>query len=283
MLAFTPSQCDALPTRADLGRRDLPDPDVHHTDDMALFRSTRPSCSRPAAAPRASGWSSPPGSPPGVVGTTNALRVHVVGDADLSPGCPSALLGRAAGRQPRAVRARRYAVRAPCRGGGMADTEHSKCFAARACGFKSRSRHQDLAPIGRPMRSAMSTPVATAASGSSWRRTRRSSVLISSRCSAEAGYDVVGQASNGEQAVDHDARADSGPGHHGRQDARHGRLTAAERDRQAADLPGHHADRLQSDRARRAGPRRRRDGLRRQALHGCRCRPGDRHRPVALG
>ena len=82
------------------------------------------------------------GSPPGIPGSTNALRVHHVGDAvnkvapayeelDNPPSGPDS----PARRRPRAVprccgrACPGYAVAAPGRGGGMADTGHSKCSA----------------------------------------------------------------------------------------------------------------------------------------------------------
>jgi CheY-like chemotaxis protein len=71
---------------------------------------------------------------------------------------------------------------------------------------------------------------------------------------AEQGYEVVGQASDGQQAVAlaEQLRPDLAifdvkmPVMDG--------LAAAEADRQPAHLPGHHAHRLQPEGARRAGP-----------------------------
>ena len=57
----------------------------------------------------------------------------------------------------------------------------------------------------RPHRARADVPAATVdrrAPASSSPRTRRSSGSTSSRCCGEQGYDVVGQASNGEQAVE---------------------------------------------------------------------------------
>ncbi|MBK8727984.1 MAG: response regulator [Tetrasphaera sp.] len=63
----------------------------------------------------------------------------------------------------------------------------------RACGFKSRSRHQDLAPIG-PGGPVTAKRILVAEDEAIIR-------LDLAEMLTEAGYDVVGQASNGEQAV----------------------------------------------------------------------------------
>ena len=95
------------------------------------------------------------------------------------------------------------------------------------------------------------------------------------------GYDVVGQAGDGEQAVAMaiELRPDivimdvKMPVMDG--------ITRRRADRQGADLPGRHAHGVQPDRARRAGPRRRRHGLHRQAVHGRRRHPGASTSPLS--
>ena len=69
-----------LATRAGVGHRDLPRPDgpAHRPDGPA----GRQVAARLRAGPRrATSSSSSPGSPPGIPGSTNALRVHKMGDA----------------------------------------------------------------------------------------------------------------------------------------------------------------------------------------------------------
>ena len=84
------------------------------------------------------------GSPPGIPGSTNALRVHKMGDAinKVAPAYEdlerltalAARYGRWRGAMPCALVCCSRTVRRPAqagsrRSGGMADTEHSKCSA----------------------------------------------------------------------------------------------------------------------------------------------------------
>ena len=71
---------DPQPARADLGRRDLPRRATPGTPTRWRCRSTR-CCWRPVASSRATTWSSSPARPPASPGSTNALRVHRIGDA----------------------------------------------------------------------------------------------------------------------------------------------------------------------------------------------------------
>ena len=70
-----------LAAGADLGRRDLPRAaHVEHTDEMVRQVDLQLIPDRPGR-PRATASSSSPASPPGIPGSTNALRVHRIGDA----------------------------------------------------------------------------------------------------------------------------------------------------------------------------------------------------------
>ena len=79
MLAFTPNQCDPQPAGADLGRRDLPRADARHTDEMAMqVDEVLLAAGRVVEGDNVIIVA---GSPPGIPGSTNALRVHRIGDA----------------------------------------------------------------------------------------------------------------------------------------------------------------------------------------------------------
>ena len=81
MLAFTPEQADAHPARPDLGHRDLPRRRRRGTPTRWPCRSTR-RCSPPAGVLKEGDLVViVAGSPPGIPGSTNALRVHRIGDA----------------------------------------------------------------------------------------------------------------------------------------------------------------------------------------------------------
>ncbi len=80
VLAFTPEAQTRSQLALSLGRRDVQDRlgRAHRRDGRA--RSTS-SCSTSAGSRRATWWSSSPARPPGIPGSTNALRVHRMGDA----------------------------------------------------------------------------------------------------------------------------------------------------------------------------------------------------------
>ena len=93
---------------------------------------------------------------------------------------------------------------------------------------------------------------------------------------AEEGYDVVGQAGDGEQAVALAEELATRPGDPRREDAGARRHRGGRADRRPADRAGGDADGVLPARPRRAGPRRRRDGVPGQALLAV--RPGAGHR-----
>ena len=117
-------------------------------------------CWSPAAASRATRVVIVAGSPPGIPGSTNALRVHHVGDAvnkvapayedlDGPTSGPDARAGTgtALTRGGAVPAARRwYAFAAPA---GVVEWQTrgtQNALPERACGFKSRPRHEDLGP-----------------------------------------------------------------------------------------------------------------------------------------
>jgi pyruvate kinase len=131
----SPPARHAQPARPGLGHRDLPRAKVEHTDEMAdagraslLLAEGR--CVEGDLIVMVAG------SPPGIPGSTNMMRVHRVGDRATPTRSSTRTytersvseLGRAADHQW-ASAARGYAGHAPSRGGGMADTGHSKCSA----------------------------------------------------------------------------------------------------------------------------------------------------------
>ena len=148
------------PARADLGRRDVPRRRRHaHRRDGDAGR--RGACWTPAACVEGDKVVIVAGSPPGIPGSTNALRVHRIGDAD-QPGRArrTSDIDRHAGPDPAGTGTARVAAvryRAPgcCRrtgrGGGMADTGTQNALLARACGFKSRSHWSTTARSARPL------------------------------------------------------------------------------------------------------------------------------------
>ena len=70
----------AQPARAGVGRRDVPHAATSSTPTRWSARSTR-RCSTPAGWPRGDLVVIVAGSPPGIPGSTNAMRVHRIGDA----------------------------------------------------------------------------------------------------------------------------------------------------------------------------------------------------------
>ena len=80
VLAFTPEAPDPLAARPDLGRRDLQDRRRSSTPTRWSPRSTS-SCSTSAGSQKGDLVVIIAGSPPGIPGSTNALRVHRMGDA----------------------------------------------------------------------------------------------------------------------------------------------------------------------------------------------------------
>ena len=118
---------------------------------------------------------------------------------------------------------------------------------------------------------AASLSAVTEAASPAARRHRRGRgadpAWTSRRCSAEEGYDVVGQAGDGEQGRRARRGAPARPGHPRREDAAARRHRRRRADRRAADRAGRHPHRLLPARPGRAGPRRGRDGLPGQAVH----------------
>ena len=90
LLAFTP-EAGAQPARPDLGGRDVPGDVVEHTDDMV--RQVDEQLLESAGSRWATSSSSSPAARPGIPGSTNALRVHRIGDAinAAAPGLPKRL------------------------------------------------------------------------------------------------------------------------------------------------------------------------------------------------
>jgi AmiR/NasT family two-component response regulator len=139
-------------------------------------------------------WS--PGSPPGIPGSTNMMRVLRVGGPRTAWPRPTA--SSEPERRPASMPHAWYAGHAPA---GVVEWQTrgtQNALPARACGFESRSRHMsETSPV----------PVAPAAAPSG--PTKR--VLVAedeaiirldlAEMLTEAGYEVVGQASDGEQAV----------------------------------------------------------------------------------
>ncbi|WP_344065334.1 pyruvate kinase [Nostocoides vanveenii] len=89
MLAFTPSAATRSQLALTWGVETFLVPNVHHTDDMAF--QVDEAVIQAGRCPEGERVVIAAGSPPGVVGTTNALRVHVVGDAIYHRGAFSAL------------------------------------------------------------------------------------------------------------------------------------------------------------------------------------------------
>ena len=80
VLAFTPEAQTRSQLALSLGRRDVQDRTRSSTPTRWSPRSTS-SCSTSAGSRRATSWSSSPARRPGIPGSTNALRVHRMGDA----------------------------------------------------------------------------------------------------------------------------------------------------------------------------------------------------------
>ena len=133
-------------------------PMARHTDEMARAGRRGAARLRPRAR-RATSSSSSPARPP--ASPAPPTRCGCTGSATRSTRWPRPTRTSTTPRRVLTRRRpgpavpcgcwpplRRVCCRAPGRGGGMADTGHSKCSGRKACGFESRPRHQTCLTCG---------------------------------------------------------------------------------------------------------------------------------------
>jgi pyruvate kinase len=135
---------DAQPTRPGVGDRDLPRPRVAHTDEMAA--QVEASLVAEGRCVEGDLIVMVAGSPPGIPGSTNMMRVLRVGghteSRSLPLGTPQA--GRGPAPEVRAASAAWVCCAAHLAGVVEWQTRGTQnALIARSCGFKSRSRHLD--------------------------------------------------------------------------------------------------------------------------------------------